>query len=376
MKIGILTVPFNNNYGGFLQAFALKKVFTDLGHDVVFINRQPGRHKNVKFYVKKILSLFHLYKTEYEKKKEIEKISINTNQFKTQYLEPITEEYKTSDELKKCLQLGIDCFVVGSDQVWKCHRSRKDFIDDFYFNFLNGADIPRFSYAASMGIDTMEYPIQKQKICSGLLDSFLAISVREATTAMIFEKQWGKKNVQVVLDPTMLHSKDVYYDLFSKKYNAPQYKYLCSYILDETKELRCEIENCASRLSLQILDVKAQTGKLNKLAVLIPVEEWLANIYYADYVITDSFHGMVFSIIFNKPFIVYLNENRGAARVMDLLDRFGLTERVVTNAKELENKIFKEIDWNTVNRKRSTCVLDSLNFVYGAMQKVENQKKL
>ena len=122
MKIGILTVPFNNNYGGFLQAFALKKVLQDMGLEVVFINRRRNKNTNYRVIIKKALIKLGVCKDR------IKELSKYTEQFKREYLYPMTEEYYTSEELKKCLNYNFDAVIVGSDQVWR-YKSAGDSID-------------------------------------------------------------------------------------------------------------------------------------------------------------------------------------------------------------------------------------------------------
>lgn len=367
MKIGILTVPFNNNYGGFLQAFALKKVLMDMGHEVVIINRRRNKAKGLKELLKRIFISCHLMRDKYAEK--IENISVYTNLFKTKYLEPITEEYYTTKELKRCLNLGINCFVVGSDQVWR-YKYAKDSIDDFFFSFLKGTRIPRFSYAASMGTDEMEYPDEKLQVCAELLKEFKVVSVREKSTSEILSEKFGYKNAEVVLDPTLLLSVDDYKLLFKNMRSSLEMPYVFTYILDETEDKEDIIEHVLKKRDLIRVNMKAQTGNLSIMNVIEPVEQWLSAIYYSDFVITDSFHGTIFSIIFSKPFIVIGNPQRGMARMTDLLSRMSLESRLIMNVEDLDEKCDVNIDWEMVKMAIKTERTHSIGLIQEVLNNI------
>lgn len=362
MRIGILTVPFNNNYGGFLQAFALKRILTNMGHEVIFINRRRNRNRNYKSIIKSMLIKLHI------REDKVKKISKYTNQFKSEYLFPITEEYYTSSKLKKCLKYKFDMVIVGSDQVWR-YRYAKDSIDDFFCNFLDETDIPHFSYAASMGTDVMEYPKDKIEICSKLLKNFKAVSVREQSTVDILKFNFGIKDAQVVLDPTLLLDRHIYIELFKDKYNAHQKPYIFTYVLDENSELRSAIEEFASQYQLDIINLRAQTGNIKDIKEIEPVEKWLSDLYNSDYVITDSFHGTVFALIFNKPFVVYGNETRGITRLEDLLKRFGVMDRLIFNDQNVHNTLNTPIDWKKVEELKNMHKTISLSFINDVLKK-------
>jgi hypothetical protein len=360
MKIGLLTVPFNNNYGGFLQAFALKRILMDMGHQVVFINRRTNRTITLRNRIGNLLRALHVLGD----KQKI--ISRNTDKFQKKYLFPYTSKYYSSNDLKKSLQYKFDCVIVGSDQVWR-YRYFRGWIDDFFCNFLEGTQIPHFCYAASMGADEMDYPPDKIDICSKLLKNFKAISVREETSVKLLKDYFGVENVQVVLDPTLLLDKQVYVDLFKKNYAKPDKPYIFTYILDDDKDILQSIEDFSHQRNMHVVNIKAQTGDISTLDVIEPVEKWLSAIYYADYVITDSFHGTVFSLIFNKQFIVYGNVQRGLSRFQDLLNRLELTDRLVTTSDFVREKMNQQINWDSVNNKINIYKENSMSFLRNAL---------
>lgn len=360
MKIGILTLPFNNNYGGFLQAFALKRVLEGMGHEVIIINRRRNRNQSIRNRIGNLLRTLHLLENKQKK------VSKYTNQFQKMYLFPYTNKYYSSQELKKCLQYKFDIVIVGSDQVWR-YRYFTDWIDDFFCNFLDGTNIPHFSYAASMGTDEMDYTQDKIEICSKLLKSFKAVSVREESSVKLLKDYFGVENVQLVLDPTFLLEKQAYIDLFKDNYTKPEKPYIFTYVLDDNKEIYQSIEEFSHKMNMPIIDIKAQTVDIKKLNVIEPVEKWLSAIYYADYVITDSFHGMVFSLIFNKKFVVYGNIKRGMSRMQDLLGRVELTSKLLSSINAVDEKLIEEINWDAVNNRIYTYKKSSISFLEKAL---------
>lgn len=346
MKVGILTVPFNNNYGGFLQAFALKTVIQDMGHEVIFINRRRNRSQGLKSKIGRILKRWHIISDE--RQKSIKRISVNTDKFKEEYLSPITDEYYTHNSLKKCTELGIDCFIVGSDQVWR-YQYAVSSIDDFFFSFLDEKNLKRFSYAASFGTDTLDYPQEKKKQCSELLKKFNAISVRE-TSGLTILKEMGITGARVVLDPTLLLDKQYYISNLAGTITLQKERYLLKYILDTTEEKNAVVKDIAAKIGLKIVEIKAQTGNIAELPPLPPIQEWLSLINNAAFVVTDSFHGTVFSILFNIPFLVYGNKDRGFARFHSLLNTFSLESRFIESEEDLDKvNIAENIKWQTVN---------------------------
>lgn len=361
MKIGILTVPFNNNYGGLLQAYALKRVIEEMGHNVVFINRQRNPQKSFKLTVYRILVRFHIVEDFLANK--IRSISKNTDLFKERYLTPISEPYYSSNELKKFTKHGFDFYVVGSDQVWR-YEYAQDSIDDFFFGFLdNGA--PRISYAASFGSDEMDYPECKRSEIKNLLGNFRALSVREHSGKKILVEYFGipSADIRVVLDPTMLLNKNDYYCLF-KDIPIDKAHYALTYVLDKEMLDPNVLNDYLSASGLNHLDIKAQTGKIMEQREIEPVEKWLSLIYNADYVITDSFHGTVFSILFNKKFVVLANPKRGIARLYSLLSMLGLENRLVSDKRINFAKILDmPVDWKDVDNRIIKKREESITFL-------------
>ena len=365
MRIGILTVPFNNNYGGFLQAYALTQILERKGHEVTIINRRRNRASlwnRTKASVKYLIGRYPTFEllSEYHNKR----IGKYTRKFVKRYLN-LTRPIYSSPKLSK---FNFDYYIVGSDQVWR-YKFCPSNIDDYFFSFLQDDSKPRISYAASFGTEEMEYDDAKRILCARLIQKFKSISVRERSGVEVLSKYFNVPSsmVKVVLDPTMLLSTLDYTKLLMP-YVKGDDKYVYTYILDEDEDkarVRQEIVKC---LGCDYKEGKAQTGPISKQNVLEPIESWLASIYAAEFVLTDSFHGTVFSILFNKPFIVYGNIARGKARFDHLLSSFGLEERYIASSKDLTDTLIKKrINWEHVNELLEEYRSSSMQYLCDAL---------
>lgn len=374
MKIGLVTVPFNNNYGGFLQAFALKSLLIQRGHDVEIVNRRRNR-PGLKWRIKNYLSSkLHGIKSWYEEQQEIKRKGKETRKFVKRYLHPITRPFYTSKDLSSFVKKKkYDIFVFGSDQIWR-YKFCPQNIEDYFGGFISKEDrTPHFSYAASFGSADFEYNSEKQQICSTLLEQFQAVSVREKSGIELLQKYFGyNKIIYHVLDPTLVLDKGYYLKMINKKWKGTN-DYLLTYILDTKEDIKDAINILLKQLNLQIETIQAQTGNIWTLPPLSPVEVWLSKIYYSDFVFTDSFHGVVFSIIFHKPFYVYINKERGADRFISLLSLLHLEDRLIESSGEINTDKFSSIDWDKVEKLLSEYKSESLHFLDSAVKNCENQ---
>lgn len=369
MKIGILTLPLHTNYGGILQAYALQTVLERLGQDAYVIEKEhrplhlPLWRMPVKFARRLLRNVMgHPYPIFYERKYNREQPIIR------QYTDIFIKKYIKSAVFKGYSGISendFDAIAVGSDQVW-----RPQYFDDIRTAFLNFADgwkIRRFAYAASFGTDEWEYTKRQTSDCSRLLKKFDGVSVREDSGVRLCREHFGV-NAEHVLDPTMLLSSDDYIRLFKDASTPVSKGNLLNYILDDTPEKTKLTECVAEMLSLTPFRVNSRVENLNApLAERIqpPIEQWLRGFYDACFVITDSFHACVFSIIFNKPFIAVANKSRGLSRFRSLLAMFGLENRLVEpgSLSDVRKLLNTTPCWDDVNRVMSTHVADSLRFL-------------
>lgn len=338
MRIGIYTLPLNYNYGGLLQAYALQTVLERMGHEITIINRQlhpkeafwyRPREKARRIVCKYLLRRkdIRVFQENYEAK-VYPLISKNTQKFIDQYLHTIT--ISASSELHDGM---FDAIVVGSDQIWRraFHNSKKKCYDSF-LAFAENWKIKRIAYAASFGVDYWEYNDVDTKRCAELVKLFDAVSVREEAGVNLCYEHLGVKAGHV-LDPTMLLQKEDYIRLFEAQGTPQSSGNLLCYILDETPFATEVINTIEQRMGLHRFHVNSRadnTWATVEDRIQPPVEQWLRGFYDAEYVVTDSFHACVFSILFGKPFIVIGNQNRGMERFRSLLKMVGLDDRLVT----------------------------------------------
>lgn len=342
MRIGILTLPLNTNYGGILQAYALQTVLERMGHEVHVIEkkRRPlsipiqkmpfcyGK-RIVKNIIGRKFPIF--YEQKYNREQPI--IRQNTDKFIKKYIH--IAEYDDFSDIKES---EYDAIVVGSDQVWRPKYFGLNQIENAYLKFAEGWNIKRIAYAASFGTDEWEYNSKQTSECGRLLRMFDSVSVREDSGVDLCKRYFGVE-AQHVLDPTMLLDREDYIKLFEAADTPKSKGNLLCYILDENEEKTALVKRIADEKGLIPFNVKSISDDINSPLyerIQPPLEQWLRGFYDADFVITDSFHACVFSIIFNKPFIVYGNINRGLSRFISLLNMFGLTERIVNNQTDLK----------------------------------------
>ena len=369
MKIGIIALELRYNFGGILQAYALQKVLRNLGHDVIHVDKimevsLGPWYKKYPIYIKRsickyILGKNIIIKADIEQNRISNAIAKNTDLFIGKYIRKI--RIKDFSNFK---EEDFDVIIVGSDQVW---RPKYFFskIENAYLDFAKEWKIKRIAYAASFGTEEWEYTEEQTNNCATLLKKFNAVSVRESSAVHLCNDNFGVK-AEHVLDPTMLLSKEDYIKLF-KDYNAAQSDgNLFCYILDEGEEKKSIIDCVAKEKVLKPFYVNSRYDDHNaplEERIQQPVEKWLRAFYDAEFVITDSFHACVFSIIFNKPFIVYGNRERGLARFNSLLSIFGLEERIVLTKEEATKAISEPINWKKVNESHREWKEKSMSFL-------------
>ena len=208
---------------------------------------------------------------------------------------------------------NIKRLVVGSDQVWRPSYNLNVF--DMFLDFCKNEDnLKRIAYAASFGVDEWEYTSEQTRKCSELAKKFDAISVREKSGVALCKNNFGV-DATWVLDPTLLLNKEDYCEV-CKDVPVSSDKILVVYVLDMNDSI-CEL--CNSIAKEQNLKIKVISSGSQ---AFLTIPEWLAMFRDASYVVTDSFHGTVFSIIFEKEFKCIYNKNRGAARFESLMNLY------------------------------------------------------
>jgi hypothetical protein len=379
MKIGIITLPFNSNYGGLLQAFALQTVLKQMGHEVWSVNR---RNRIMPFKFKVLSSTNRLIKSVISGKmgvirswataKEELVIDQHTNRFLSENIQT-TDFLKSESDFEKLSRYKFDAYVVGSDQVWRPKYSPR--LANHFLGFIDGTVNPkRISYAASFGVDNWEFTPEQTDECRKLLAKFNAVSVREDSAVKLCKQNFGIDATQV-LDPTLLVSKEEYIRLVEKDKIPGCNGSLLTYVLDKSPDKqefikKIILETGLTEVSIMPKSLFRDAGrkKIND-CIYPPVTAWLRGFMDAEYVVTDSFHGMAFAIIFNKPFLALGNTKRGMTRFSSLVKLFGLEDRIILSAdSHLTEKLYSPIDFHHVNEILKTKQLEAYKFLSDSLK--------
>lgn len=350
------------NYGGILQAYALQQALRLLGANAV-TDVSPGvsvggqRHSvNVlRARTKSVLTRFGppgIAREAWIAEEIRDHQDDHLMRFVSEQINTV-KLYNADGRVDSNILDEVDLFVTGSDQVWRAAFGR---LPTYLFDFVAVNDRrPKIAYAASFGTDD-EYTPATLSQTRHLARRLSAISVREASGIELVRRFWGLDAVHV-LDPTMLLDAARYSSLADTVVDSNHAPELVSYVLDRTPQTRHTVGSVGKRLGLDVRPMMPPIPHTYRAYCLDPgryarvsVEHWLAAIRDAEFVVTDSFHGTVFAIMFNRPFISVVNRNRGAARFESLLGMFDLECRLVEPGWEPSREFFaSSIDWDRVN---------------------------
>lgn len=355
-KIGIITYHYNANYGTMLQAFALQKKCLELGVSAEIINFRPASEKRtsrlsiilrrVPIYIKE---LGYFLRKHFMLKKFDKKIKERNNKFNDFYEKNVLHsiKYTAIDELK-ATNSKYDIVLVGSDQTWNLNVGQNMKPVNF-LEFIENKKIVKASYAPSIGLgkidDNMINYYKK------VLPNFQYLSCREKKYA---EKLTNllNKHVEFVLDPTLLISAKEWEkyeencgECFKKK------KYLVQYFLGENKENRLKVKKIAEKLNLEVVVISGNWVDFDDKTMFVGPSEFIYLLRNAEFVCTDSFHGTLFSINFNKQFYSFpkrkaSEKNSDNNRLYDFLEILALQDRII------ENGVIKakdKIDYTKIN---------------------------
>lgn len=337
MKIAILTHPLGANYGGILQAFALSTYLKRLGHEVTVMNRQTNLP-----YLKRLIksTLIALHHPRYNNPK-YKHLFAFVNQY-ISYTKPLNTDAQMTSLIRSN---NIDAVIVGSDQVWRAGFAM-NYGYDYFLDFVP-KDVAKLSYAASFGLSEWEYTEEQSQKIRQLADGFKAVSVREDEGVTLCRKYMGVK-AEHVLDPTMLLRAEDYAPITSPRIVPEDYVFV--YWLGSAEEKQKAI------IHANLKDKKLVDISLRGSDPLMPVEDWLSYIKHADQVVTDSFHGCVFSILFGKRFSICTNDSGGNGRLRSLFTMLGI------------NPTDGNIDYKSVCERLEINRRKSYSFIENALQ--------
>ena len=352
MKIALLNLPIDDNYGGNLQRFALVKILQDMGHDVthmlVMCKYTLGKKRILSLMIKRAILRFvfrkdvHVFAERIAQKQNI----ANFNRIKPFYDRYIRHTEPINDYNALMHYNSFDAYIVGSDQVWRKQIVQPFPLKMFLWDYLPST-AKKIAYAVSLGNSEPELDKIEAESLRKYYNQFSAVSVREKSALdELGYYGWTTPKAEWLADPTLLLKKEDYLDVINNAETTPMDGDMFCYILDSTQEKMDFIEHeAASR------NMKSFITGLHE----ISIEQWLRNFNDANFIVTDSYHGFVFSLIFNKPVKLFLNKFRGNARFESLFELFGIS-------KDQES-----FDWDKVN---ATLVHErerSLNWLRGTL---------
>ena len=363
MRIGILTFHYAHNYGAVLQAFALKTYIASLGYDVKIINYRNNTIASK--YTEKMKSGIPLKSLYHPNllKREI-RFFLNKKYAKSEWIkqcrnfEQFIEKHLSDSDIlndSSVLDQKFDLLIVGSDQVWTSQLTGG--LDKFYL-----LDFPfhghKVSYGASIACGHI--PEQESVFFQRCLKDFRYISTREKTLAQSINEKFSYQ-VEVVLDPTLLLNRDGYISLAQDSCLKSKTKpYVFAYFVVEDSNLHKIARKFADKYACDLVELHyyAEKGfdKSYQHADYGPAE-FLDAVLHADFIFTNSFHGTVFSIIFEKQFFSIYTKN---ARIQNLLDSLDISDRhISTDIINANNKI----DYKLVSLKLDELRKESKNYL-------------
>ena len=250
----------------------------------------------------------------------------------------------------RALNERCEIFVVGSDQMWP-HNNNITFGEICYLDFIH-RNKTIITYATSYGTDRWDGDELHRAENAYYLDRFDAVSVREKSGVELSEKLFGIK-AEWVIDPVFLCDRSVFSALADRSAFGSG-KYIGAYILDVTPEKEEALRYLSGKLGLPLeIITDAKTPQFDRWELPVNrdvyAEDWLKMFRDCEFVVTDSFHGMCLAVVFQKPFVAFINENRGATRFTEYGQLLGLTDYIVRDPKQLlQWDHFPSVDYERV----------------------------
>ncbi len=366
-SVGIITFHNAHNCGALLQTFALQETLKCMGYEVKIINykdKEITRNYKLIRYSRK--NPFKTIKFLYESVKfyKINKQRYDAfNNFINHNLR-LTKLYQNTKSLKEDFP-KFDYYITGSDQVWNVKLIGRKAIDAYTLNFGNN-NIKRISYAASIGKSNIDKRYQEQYRKN--ISKLDYISVREETAKRVLKKMIDKP-IEVVLDPTFLLTRNEW-DNNLTKYKKYKEKYILIYLMEENEECKKIVEYLSEKTGMKVIHFKREKIYKNELdnGYTCDPLEFVNMIRQAEYVVTNSFHATVFSIIYNKKFFT-IPHSKVSSRTMDLLNTMGLKNRSIYNLQDFFNSDYDfETDYFEIEKMISKYREKSLKFLEKALK--------
>ncbi len=378
--ICVLTQPLWTNYGALLQAWALQSVIAKEGYEVVtdaFPRRFPSFAERNTDRAKRIVAHYLLGRKTvdtnpfYPSPQDWQRVSKNTARFVRDNIRTVDFFEGNAAPCDSMLQ-RFDTLVCGSDQVWRMDYGR---VESYFFDFVKGDDKKLISYAASFGVSHWQFNEPMTERLRALAARFQALSVREEEAVALCEEFLSRK-ARWVADPTLLLRAEDYERLIERGDTHSSNGSLMTYFLDRNGWKSGLTERLEQSKHLKAFTVMPKrvlgrdTRRFDPLCVYPSPQQWLRGFAEADFVLTDSFHGTVFAIIFRRPFVVIANKQRGVSRIRSLLSLCGLEDRMIFEDETPNGDLFeRKPDFGAVEECLEGFVSHSRDFLIGNLEK-------
>ncbi len=370
MTSGLITFFRHHHYGAQLQAYAAMRALTELGHPCQIIDYRPEydaglndlfRKGGLRAHLTNVHTAAHLA--------AMRRRGARFDAFVSEHMVLTPHRYTTYEQLCN-MPPDLDIFVAGSDQIWNPNIFPNKQFDPAYLLGFAG-DRRRMSYAPSFAVSKL--PEDKAKQLKEYLEPFSALSVREKRGQALVERCTGR-TAYVVLDPTLLLRREDWAALAQ----APKYKkpYILCYFVSDPGAVASYAKALAERTGLPIVQLAGARRKINGCSEMVydaGPREFLGLFRNADYVVTNSFHGAVFSLQFGRPFFTAVSPkelvNPTDSRIYSLLSRLGCADRIV--GLESTADVEAPMDYDTINAKLEDARADSLAYLKAAIEGTE-----
>lgn len=374
-KIGIITFHESDNYGTVLQAYALQTTIIQLGFDaeIINFNRKTSKKKHSHTLIERI---------KYFKKNYNLKVILNRNNIKNYSKEKVlvfsdfrkkhfkysNERVYTFNELES-LSSKYEAIVCGSDMIWADNRS--DCLEVYFLQFAPRNK--RCSYAPSFGAGEISSELTNKYIT--YLEGFNSLSCREKSGVKLIEQLTGK-SAELVLDPTLLLSAELWKNSGKKVYMNE--KYILVYMFEGVpKRVKKIIRDVARYYNAKIVQIPMQEKQFNKdNKNVIGPAEYISLFENASFIFTNSYHGLMFSIIFNKSFYVVPRgiDNKWSqfeSRLINTLEMINCESRLISSDFNIDYEKLN-IDYKNINIKIEEERKKSINYLKSGLIKTEN----
>lgn len=336
MKIATITLHNTDNCGSTLQAYALQRFLIDNNYDNEIIDYRPSYMRYNGSILRTIVRRIVFFRDSRIR-------DVKFAEFKKKYLVLSEKVYTSNYDLCQSAP-EAECYITGSDQLWNSmFACGKD--PSFYLNFVNNK--PKLAYAISMGRKVI--PDDNAEIVKKYVQAFEWISVRENSSVSQLQKMLGRNDIMNVCDPVLLNSKEVYDSIKTVPLKLESYilVYVAQGVDKEDLEKILDRINVGHKKKVVFVGTYRSRCTCDIHYRALGPDEFIGLIANADYVISNSFHATVFSILYNKQFVTFL-PNENGTRILEILNLFGLEKHGVYSGTELP-QIIKKDEYEKIN---------------------------